>query len=264
MKNKEKMEIVAEGVDSVSDVLTYLDPVFAALPIITFAVKRVFGLLQPDDIVERIKKIEKKLERNKISIDTFKEKVNNLCEHDRYVFSNNLNNIIIDCIPETVDIYISILIDMIMKDKEKNKQEELCDIIKQLNANDLNALEMIKKYRENGVRDCYNERTKEQYESNNQKLKIYGNKVIFWEDFSNTFDLNVTDLEIPILFRETNAKRDDFCFLIKSFIKLEKLGILIIRYCTTIGSSTFLNIDSIDTSMFGDMLLNYVDIDLSN
>ena len=258
MKNNEKMEIVSEGVNSVSGVLSSFNPLFATLPMIIFAVKRVFGLIQPEDIIKRIKIIEKKLERDKISIEDFKEKVNNLCEHDRYVFSNNLNNIIIDCIPETVDIYISILIDMIMNDKEKDKREELCDIIKQLNVNDLNALKMINKYKDNGVRDCYNERVNELRKLDNQSLLFYNNETIFWEDFSNTFHLNVSNLEIPILFRETSEKTEDFSFLIKSFIKLEKLGVLIIRWCTTVMSSTALNIDSIETSMFGDMLLRYV------
>lgn len=49
-------------------------------------------------------------------MEEFREKITNLTEHSMYVARNNLSNILLNCIPDTVDIYISIWIDLIMND----------------------------------------------------------------------------------------------------------------------------------------------------
>lgn len=69
--------------------------------------------------------------------------------------SNNLNNILLSCIPETVDLYIEVLIDLIMQ-QDNNNYEELCEIINKLNVNDIKLLKMIKQYQNNGIREYYN------------------------------------------------------------------------------------------------------------
>lgn len=155
MNKKNNKEIISDGIDASAGILSSFNPIFAAVPLITFAVKRVCGLMSPDDIVKRIKKIEKKLEDNKVSVGEFKRQISKLCDHDRYVVSNNLNKILIDSIPEIVDVYISLFIEMIMNENQRTQYEELCEIISQLNANDINTLSMIKDYIQNGSRKFY-------------------------------------------------------------------------------------------------------------
>ena len=52
-------------------------------------------------------------------------------------------------IPENVDIYIELIIDFIMK-KEYDEKEALCEIVNMLNKKDIQLLQMIKEYRNNG------------------------------------------------------------------------------------------------------------------
>ena len=65
-----------------------------------------------------------------------------MSQHNEYIVLNHLRNIILTCIPEMVDIYIEVLLDFIMK-KEYKEKEEICEIVNQLNRNDLELLKMI-------------------------------------------------------------------------------------------------------------------------
>ena len=119
-----------------------------------FGINRVVNYVKKDDIIDRLRKIEKRLDESKIDINEFKQKLNNLNEHERYVVSNNLNNILLNCIPETIEIYISVFIDYIMS-KESTFEEELFEIISSLNVSDLKALKNIKHYMSSGTRKKY-------------------------------------------------------------------------------------------------------------
>ena len=112
---EQKSEIVKDGADAISGIISCINPIFSTVPLLTFAINRVIGLISEKDIIKRIRKLEIKLKEKLITPDQFKEKVGKLTEHNRYVVSNNLNNILLSCIPETVDLYIEVLIDLIMK-----------------------------------------------------------------------------------------------------------------------------------------------------
>lgn len=294
-------EIITDGVDAIASACSPFFSPLAAVPLITYGINRVLGLMDPNDILKRIKRLEKKLQLKKITIEKFKKKINKLNEHDRYVFSKNLNNILINCIPEITDIYISILIDMIMTEKEKDSKEEICEIISQLNKNDLITLQMIKEYRKNGSRDYYYQNIKKQkiIEENNKKIREENkmqelkneqireenkkgkikkleklmlpeyhdrnlrieDKTIFWKDFIKTFNLEVQEMGLPLLFETIDEKNNtsmDWAYIIRSFIKLESLGILNFDYLTTLGTSNNLNIDRFHISIFGEILLEYI------
>ena len=152
---EQKSEIVKAGADAISGIISCINPIFSTVPLLTFAINRVIGLISEKDIIKRIRKLEIKLKEKLITPDQFKEKVGKLTEHNRYVVSNNLNNILLSCIPETVDLYIEVLIDLIMQ-QDNNNYEELCEIINKLNVNDIKLLKMIKQYQNNGIREYYN------------------------------------------------------------------------------------------------------------
>ncbi len=221
---------VIDGIDSTANVLSLIHPAFAGLTIITFVIKQIINYVCTDDIVKRINKIEQQLNNKKINIEEFKEKITNLTEHNMYVVRNNLSNILLNCIPDTVDIYISIWIDLIMNDTN-SANEDLCEILSDLNKNDLLLLEMIKTFMKYGEKRYYisSEMTKrnrvEERKKENEEIREYnsktkgikkldfrfsdrdiriGNKTIFWKDFSKFYNVNVGEMGYMILDKGIN------------------------------------------------------------
>ena len=266
---------VIDGIDSTANVLSLIHPAFAGLTIITFVIKQIINYVCTDDIVKRINKIEQQLNNKKINIEEFKEKITNLTEHNMYVVRNNLSNILLNCIPDTVDIYISIWIDLIMSDTNS--------------ANDLLLLEMIKTFMKYGEKRYYisSEMTKrnrvEERKKENEEIREYnsktkgikkldfrfsdrdiriGNKTIFWKDFSKFYNVNVGEMGYMILdkgINENGEKTMNWAYYVRSFIKLDRLGVLQLDYHSTLGTVNALNI-----ALFGEKLLEYIPLKRKN
>lgn len=287
MKNKKTTNIILDGIDSTSNVLSLIHPIFAGITIVTFAIKQIINYTSSDDIIKRMKKIEKQLQKKKITIEEFKFKILQLSEHDTYITRNNLINILLNCIPETIDIYISIWIDFIMNEKN-SEHEELCEILKDLNKNDLLLLEMIKKFIKYGERRYYitseisrNIRIEQEAEEN-KKIEEYnkttkgikkldinfsdrdmriGERTIFWKDFSNYYNVRVSEMGYMILEKGINEKGEEtmnWAYYARSFIKLDRLGIIQLDYIDTLGTINSLNIDRFHITLFGEKLLEYI------
>lgn len=288
--------VINDGINAVSGILSLVNPIFSAVPLIVFGVNRVINCVKKDDIIDRIRKIEKRLDENKIDINEFKEKINCLNEHERYVVSNNLNNILLNCIPETVETYISVFIDYIMS-KESTFEEDLFEIISSLNVSDLKVLKNIKDYMNNGIRESYqksilrenyikklnkevelnNEMAKRENkkidEENKHRIKYiedmpkfyeknerFGEYTIFWKDFAETVGLNsnVTISKL-LLFDYYNSDYSNWTYMARSFIKLEKLGVLEMEITTTLGTVNSLNIDRFHLTNYCLSILSYLD-----
>ena len=289
-KNTERKIVnVNKIIDVSSSVFSAINPAFSSLTIITYAINSAIGYVSEDNIINRIKKFEKKLSKKKISIKEFQEKVVNLTEHNEYVVRNNLINVLLNCIPESVDIYISVLIDLIMN-QENTIHEEICEILSQLNKNDLILLSMINFYRKNGKNEYYYEyieKNKEigdktchenqEYDLSNQNTKlvkfsdrdnIYKTNTIFWKDFTEQFNVSTIELGQMLL---SEGKDEDgnftmqWAFLARAFIKLERLGLIQMDIQNTLGTINFLNIDRFHITLFGHNLLYYIDLnDIEN
>lgn len=80
-----------------------------------------------------------------IFIDDFAIKASELDEHGTYVFRNNLKHLCLAALPETVHSLNGALIDFIMSE-DREMSEEVCEIILQLNAKDINFLLLIKNH----------------------------------------------------------------------------------------------------------------------
>ena len=216
-ENVEKVNVGTEIANIASGLLTGISPVFLAIPIVSFAINRVVGFTSEKNIVNRLKKIEKKLLDKRITIEEFREKVFQLSEHNEYIVKNNLNNLLLNCIPEIVDTYIEVIIDLIMK-QENSIYEEICEIISSLNINDITLLKMIQEYKKDGVRDEFENNVKKireqeeehkridienkEIEEHNKTsrikkvkgIKFYdrnfkmGEDTIFWKDFMKTYE----------------------------------------------------------------------------
>ena len=278
---------ITEGVDAVSGVLSILNPAFTTIPLITFVIRRVCGLISNEDIVKRINKIEKQLERSKITIDEFKEKISTMNEHKRYFASNSLNDIILKAIPETVDIYIKLFVEYIM-DKECDEKEILCEIVSNLNKNDMETLKLIKRFILTGNKEefCKRalkrkeeelERKKEKMEiqeynaNENNKVKkldldfedrnlIFENITIFWKDFCAFCNypqvpLNYYSLS-PIRVRNEIYECSSIAI---SLQKAERLGIIQLDYLSTLYTISSQNIDRFHINSIGNKIIEYID-----
>lgn len=296
-KKATKIQNINDGISAGSGIVALAVPEFSFVPLIVFGVNRILGFVSDDDIIKRLKKIEKQLQKKKISKSDFKDKISNLSEHKKYFSTSVLESIIKNCIPETVDIYISLFIDYIMQEKCE-MEEELCEIISLLNKHDLDLVKYIKKYLKNGKRLNYKRETKrlDEIARKNAELEIENKKIeeenknnpgriskitmppfqdrsvildeertIFWNDFSIYCGLpSQIPLNFTMLYECCNTNTDDgysdWIFYGKSFIKLEKCGVLQLDYKNTIGTLTNLDISRFHITILGLLLLEYIDI----
>lgn len=289
-ENVEKVNVGTEIANIASGLLTGISPVFLAIPIVSFAINRVVGFTSEKNIVNRLKKIEKKLLDKRITIEEFREKVFQLSEHNEYIVKNNLNNLLLNCIPEIVDTYIEVIIDLIMK-QENSIYEEICEIISSLNINDITLLKMIQEYKKDGVRDEFENNVKKireqeeehkridienkEIEEHNKTsrikkmkgIKFYdrnfkmGEDTIFWKDFMKTYELDCPELGFTLLYETTNENGErsmHWAYWARSFLKLERLGIIQLDQINTVGTINSLNIDRFHITLFGLKLLTYI------
>lgn len=289
-ENVEKVNIGTEIANIASGVLAEVSPLFLGIPLISFVINRVVGFTSEKNIINRLKRIEKKLLDKKITIDEFRKKVFELSEHNEYIVKNNLNNLLLNCIPEIVDTYIEVIIDLIMK-QENSIYEEICEIISSLNINDITLLKMIQEYKKDGVRDEFEnnvKKIKEQEEENkridieNKEIEEYnktsrikkmkgikfydrnfkmGEDTIFWKDFMKTYELDCPELGFTLLYETINENGErsmHWAYWARSFLKLERLGIIQLDQINTVGTINSLNIDRFHITLFGLKLLTYI------
>lgn len=278
-----KIKNVEEIVNAGAGILSSVDSAFSLIPIFVYAVNWTFGLASPEYIIKRLNKINEKLIKRKISIDDFKNEVLNLSEHNEYIVLNHLRNILLTAIPETVDIYIELIIDFIMK-KEYDEKETLCEIVNLLNKKDIQLLHMIEEYRDNGDREYYDKNTekaqKEKIENEkkdrsdktpylglkkirwvDRNVVIDNSSTIFWKDFEKYYELQTGEMGFILLgetMDEEGNKSKEWAYLGKSFIKLQNLGILELDYINTTGNINSLNVERFHITLFGNELLKYI------
>ena len=289
-ENVKKVNAGTEIANIASGVLAEINPAFVAIPIVSFAINRVAGFTNEKNIINRLKNIERKLLDKRITIEEFREKVFQLSEHNEYIVKNNLNNLLLNCIPEIVDTYIEVIIDLIMK-QENSIYEEICEIISSLNINDITLLKMIQEYKKEGVRDEFEnnvKKIKEQEEENKRidienkeieeqnktsrikkmkGIKFYdrnfkmGEDTIFWKDFMKTYELDCPELGFTLLYETINENGErsmHWAYWARSFLKLERLGIIQLDQINTVGTINSLNIDRFHITLFGLKLLTYI------
>jgi|GEM_PF-4916194 len=114
----------------------------SAVPVIGSAVTEIIGYFDDKYIEKRLLKLESKLGELKI-LENFITALNELDEHKYYSFRNNLKFLLTEAVPETVDAFLLAMIDSIMSETHE-MAEEACEIIRQLNANDIRTLRLLK------------------------------------------------------------------------------------------------------------------------
>ena len=269
-----KLDNILDGIDAVSNILAVANPAFCTIPIFTYSVKRAVGLISGSDIIERIKRIQKQLEKKKITTEEFKGKIFKLDEHGRYYITSAIQNIIMNCPPETVDIYISIMIDYIMKEQH-GLEEELCEIIKNMNPMDLFVFQEIKTFMQKGDKTEYNIRLSKKIKedednnkTNNSRKIIFRDRniildehTIFWKDYSNYVGFPDAPLNYLSLFEAVDEnKKETYIGALeaKSIVKLDEMGLIQLDYVSTLGTVNKLNIDRFHITIIGKKFLNYI------
>ena len=278
-----KIKNTGEIINVGAGILSSVNPAFSLIPLFVYAINWTFGLASPEYIVKRLNKINERLIKRKINIEDFKNEILSLSEHNEYIVLNHLRNILLVAIPENVDIYIELIIDFIMK-KEYDEKETLCEIVNMLNKKDIQLLQMIKEYRNNGDREYYNKNIEkaqkekienEEIDKNSttphlglKKIKwvdrnvvIDSSNTIFWKDFEKYYELQTYEMGFVLLGQTTNEegnKSEEWAYIGKSFIKLQNLGILELDYINTTGNINSLNVERFHITLFGNELLKYI------
>lgn len=267
-----KFETTKEIIDIEAGILSSVNPAFAVIPLFTYAIKRVLGLASPEYIKERLSTFSDRLEKRKITIEEFKVEVKKLSEHDEYIVLNHLRDMLLTCVPEMLDIYIEVIIDFIMKKNYKNG-EEICEIISQLNVNDLNLMRKIKKYidsekQENKTFKQDEAKKSRENEGGLKKIVFRDRNIIlddkytiFWKEFERYYDLKSGEMGLILLFKtknENGMESDEWARIGRAFLKLQNLGVLELECVNTVGTINVLNIDRFHITLFGREILEYI------
>ena len=236
-----KLKSVGDVINIGAGILSSVDPAFSLIPIFVYAINWTFGLASPEYIEKRLNKINERLIKRKISIEEFKNEILKLSEHNEYIVLNHLRNILLVTIPESVDIYIELIIDFIMKKEYEEKEKIENEKIDEYNNKPNRGLSKLKWVDRNVVINDLN--------------------TIFWKDFEKYYELQSGEMGF-ILLGETidgqSNKSKEWAYIGKSIIKLQNLGILELDYINTPGNINSLNVERFHITLFGVELLKYI------
>lgn len=227
------------------------------------------------EVEERLSALEAKVEELEIDHEQFINSVNELNYHDKYAFRNFLKSYCLETLPEVTDAMIYALIDFAM-DKKSGIREEVCEILKQFNAIDIECMKRIKTIVNN--EEITKKREKEIVEriesQQNQKFKdniFYApGKSVFWDDFTE-YKRNRTDEEgvskewIPNVsslmagdYVNANKEKVIVSQPARSLIKLQNLGVLMIFNKFLFGDFPMFNIHIFSMTDYGMKILEYI------
>ena len=201
--------------------------------------------------------------KRKIPLEELSLKISDMNEHEQFVLRNNLKFLCLSALPDTVDLFIKLIIDYIATE-EQELPEELCEIVRQCNSNDIKLLNNIEEYLLVGARTSSEEAIKKSEETQKgfwqDRSVIYGENTIFWTDFSNHYNIHIDYAgrmlnQIPTDGEENKMQ---WAYMMRSLLKLETLGIIELEYIPTAGTVNKNNVDRIHVTLFGQELLKYL------
>ena len=246
-----------------------------AIPTVISVFNELIMFFDAREVEERLSDLEAKVEELEIGHEEFIYSVNELSYHDKYVFRNFLKSYCLEALPEVTDAMIYALIDFAM-DKKSGIREEVCEIIKQLNAIDINCLKKIKiivnteeitKQREQEANSITEDRKSKNWGGH---IFYYPGRTVIWSDFvgikkltiseetsSKEWIPNVSELMI-INFRKDDEEEVILSQEPRSIIKLQNLGVLAVYNNILISASPMFNIDRFILTNYGMKILEYI------
>lgn len=223
------------------------------------------------EIEERLSALETKVEDLKIDHEQFIDSVNELSYHDKYAFRNFLKSYCLETLPEVTDTMIYALIDFIM-DKESGIKEEICEILKQFNAVDLECMKKIKEIIK--TEEITKKREQEAQSVTEDKkwgehIFYYPGRTVVWSDFVSIKKLKISDKDtseewvpnVGELMIMNFLKGDEEVILSqepRSIIKLQNLGVLTVYNNILVSASPMFNIDRFILTNYGMKILEYI------
>ena len=267
MNDKKDKTIIKTAITSSEIVLSglsILNPALALTVPVCSVVKELVGYFDNKSTEKRLKTLQDKIEENGIEIRNFSDKLNSLNEHQAYVVRNNLKFLCVSAIPETVNEFNQAFINYVMHE-EQSIYEELCEIIRQLNANDINCLKKIKTILEN--KELCMKRYQEAIDkiNNNDKegigCRVYFDptKTILWRDFSSEKKYGKISYKTDSGGTLVGNGVNNGAFFVRSILKLQNLGIVDTENILLFGDSSPANcIYQFSITVFGEELLKYI------
>lgn len=70
----DKLQTINDGISAGANIISLAVPAFVGVPLICFGINRIIGYVSNEDIIMRLKKIEKQLIKKKISHEDFKKR----------------------------------------------------------------------------------------------------------------------------------------------------------------------------------------------
>lgn len=227
------------------------------------------------EVEKRLSDLETKVEELEIGHEEFVYSVNELSYHDKYAFRNFLKSYCLETLPEVTDAMIYALIDFAM-DKKSGIREEVCEILRQLNAIDINCLKKIKiiinteeitKQREQEAISATKDNQSKKW---GRHIFYYPGRTVIWSDFvrikkqtiredatSKEWVPNVSELMIMNYMRD-NDEEVILSQEPRSIIKLQNLGVLSVYNNILISASPMFNIDRFILTNYGMKILEYI------
>ena len=263
-----------------------LKGVLGNIPIVGGVVVELWSYFDTQLIDRRLKIFEETIYQRHIDIADFKNKLLELStdEHKFYAVRNNLKYMFLSALPETVDVLNKSLIDFVMEDNY-DMSEHACEIIRQLNSDDIYFLKLIISFQKEGKRDYQLKVTQEAQKTvKNQQDSLvkaettstgykrkywvdrnvqFSQNTVFWIDFAQFSGLSKNVTDPGILLNSYCSDKDgntviDWAYMIRSITKLQSIGVLTCEIKVTIGTSSLSNIDRFHLTFFGQKILSYL------
>ena len=290
MKKNKRKEVIQKTLNvasPIASVLSLINPAFLAIPVVASVSNELCAYFDAKSVENRLLQLQQRIEEDAIAIEDLKRMVNALNEHSQYVVRNNLKHLCLSALPETTDVLIRCLISYIKEDN-RDMDEEICEIICSCNANDIELLQLIKQYIFEGPRDRHREMIKKGLDDAEEKEDqtenssvgmgkayhpirwkdrniIYGNDTIFWKDFTDYFQLqNVSDMGkiLNLPGRSENGEETyAWAYMARSLLKFQSQGVVQLEFVSSLGTISQNNIDRFHITLFGQALLNYVEVE---
>lgn len=159
----------------------------ALVPYIGGVINEIISYYDSKYLENRLLNLENSIYALNCSLEQFETKIKELDEHQYYCARNNIRYFLTEALPETTDILGHEIIKYILG-QQHGMSEALCEIIRQLNAKDIEFLNYI-----NFFRHKYADRMKTQYQASRtpnmnsfglkERNQFFEGSTIMWEDF---------------------------------------------------------------------------------
>lgn len=246
-----------------------------AIPTVISVFNELIMFCDAREVEERLSDLEAKVQELEISHEQFINSVDSLSYHDKYAFRNFLKSYCLETLPEVTDAMIYALIDFAM-DQKSGIREEVCEILKQFNAIDIEGMRRIKvivndeeitKKREKEIIERIESQKNQKYKDN---IFYEPGKSVFWDDFTeyrvNRIDKDgVSKVWIPNVsnlmagsYVNENKEKVIISQSARSLIKLQNLGVLMIFNKFILGDLPMYNIHIFSMTDYGMKILEYI------